>query len=101
MENFITHVVEQASTTIGAHCERQRWDIDSDGHALNMVLTDLMVWAKAKGVVFGEELVAASETFSCCYSDEDFADDGCATCAASTETRTMPCDECGHMDGEA
>lgn len=24
----------------------------------------------------------------------------CATCYASTETRALPCDECGHRDGE-
>jgi len=28
-------------------------------------------------------------------------DEGCATCAASIETRILPCDECGALDEEA
>lgn len=34
-------------------------------------------------------------------SQEASEGDECTTCADAIETRAAPCDECGHMDGEA
>lgn len=42
--------------------------------------------------------------FDCDRIDEaevEEVTEDCETCASSIETRNMPCDECGHMDGEA
>lgn len=74
MRDGINETVAKVGIALQTHTTRRQWELgaNEDADMVGLMLCDLMLFAKARGVDFAAELVTASETFADCYQDEDF-----------------------------
>jgi hypothetical protein len=60
-----------AADTIANHHHRQRWEDGTADYMLGMLLTDLLVFARVRGIDFDAELATARDTLTDVYDETD------------------------------